>query len=86
MRQRGIRNGAYPESHIYQDTGCELHSACLTCPFEVCRHDLHTERADMVVRRQMTLKLTGEGMTAKEIALRLGISYTAVRRYKGSAR
>ncbi len=28
-----------PEHTEYRDTGCDLHPACLTCPFERCRYD-----------------------------------------------
>lgn len=28
-----------PEYTEYRDTGCDLHPACLSCPFERCRYD-----------------------------------------------
>ena len=36
---RKIRREALPEYANYRDTGCDLATSCLSCPFVRCRHD-----------------------------------------------
>ncbi len=33
------RADALPESHRYEDTGCDVAPACLRCPLLMCRYD-----------------------------------------------
>lgn len=40
-RRRNEREGVPLREHYDKDTGCELASSCLNCPFEICRYDLH---------------------------------------------
>ena len=34
------RRDSLPENTPYQDTGCEVHHSCLTCPLVRCRYDV----------------------------------------------
>ena len=36
---RKVRKEALPENTLYEDTGCDLASSCLSCPFVRCRYD-----------------------------------------------
>ena len=36
---RKVRSEALPENTLYEDTGCDLASSCLSCPFVRCRYD-----------------------------------------------
>ena len=41
-----------PENAKYRDTGCSLHSSCLTCPFDKCRYDMTEDEAKAIARAQ----------------------------------
>jgi transposase-like protein len=84
------RCGAYPEETDYKDTGCDLHPACLTCPFEYCRYDKHTTRPQNIglvafekyrVDNQQARQLRREGMTVQRISEHLNISKRTVLRW-----
>lgn len=82
------RKDAYPEDVEYRDTGCRLHSSCLTCPLAVClyedpgtTHRLINRASDAEV-----LRLRAEGLTVTEVAKRLGLSRRTVFRISANAR
>lgn len=73
-----------PENAQWRDTGCSLHSACLTCPFDKCRYDM-TEDERLALgravrggtsyieerseeRRKRVLALRAQGVKVDEIA------------------
>lgn len=41
MSKKPIKRERYEAAFtaLYVDKGCDLHPACLTCPFERCRYD-----------------------------------------------
>jgi hypothetical protein len=89
VSQRGVpRADALPDYYPYRDEGCDLHPACLTCPFEVCRFDLHhgaqelKRRADRA--RVRALVECGAGVDA--VAAALGISRRSAHRRMAEVR
>lgn len=72
----------YPEHMDWEDTGCDLHPACLTCPFPVCRHD--TENGmHAYLRGAQALEMTRLrtlGKSAKDIAAKFGVTERSVHR------
>lgn len=73
-----------PENARYRDTGCSLHSACLTCPFDKCRYDMTDDEAHALgraqrhgtnyieerteERRKLIVELRGKGVKVNDIA------------------
>lgn len=86
---RQPRRDALPENTHYADTGCDLHSSCLTCPLVRCRYDepggarrlLSSGRDDEV----LALQRRGE-LTIDAIARRVGVSRRTVFRILARAR
>lgn len=86
---RQPRRDALPENTHYADTGCDLHSSCLTCPLARCRYDepggarrlLSTNRDSEVLMLQRHGGLTIDG-----IARRVGISRRTVFRILARSR
>ncbi|KKM04745.1 hypothetical protein LCGC14_1761140 [marine sediment metagenome] len=77
---------ALPEHHRYRDTGCELHSACLTCPLPVCKEELSHGRQS-VRARMRTLQinlLSDEGRSVEWIMQVMGVSRRTVYRAKSA--
>jgi hypothetical protein len=79
-RLRRARSDALPENTAYADTGCEVHSSCLSCPLVRCRYDqpggtrrIVSEGRD---RSIVALRRAGEGV--EEIASRFGVSRRTV--------
>ena len=71
-----------PENIRYRDTGCELHSACLTCPLPVCKEELSHGRQS-VRARMRTLQinlLLSEGRSIGWIMQVMGVSERTVYR------
>ncbi len=82
-------SNAYPEGTDYRDEGCDLHPACLTCPFERCKYDIpSSERSDVTFneRLEQVRALHGRGLTVKAIAKHLGMSRRTVFRYLARGR
>ena len=76
----------------YADTGCDVSSACLQCPLELCKHDdpvyylqwkadLRGETPRKKTIMEVKLRIT-EGMSFKEISQEYGIPTRTIRRYK----
>jgi predicted transcriptional regulator YheO len=79
-----VHPSALPEGREWPDTGCELHSRCLTCPFEECQYETTYEakrEAKIADMMELTHKLYSTGLTQKEVAERLNISRRQVIRY-----
>jgi len=77
-----VRADALPENASYRDTGCDLHSACLTCPLVRCRYDrrsgvrgLRNEFRDARIRR-----LRRQGKSVPQIMAETGVSRRTVYR------
>jgi CRP-like cAMP-binding protein len=86
---RPSRRDALPEHTRYVDSGCSVHSSCLTCPLVRCRYDDPGGiRALLSVGRdERILALRQQGrMTVKQIAERLGVSRRTVFRVLARAR
>ena len=85
---RPLRRDSLPEHTPYVDTGCEVHSSCLTCPLVRCRYDepggaraLHGQERDRTI-----LALRREGRPISLIAQRFGVSRRTVFRVLAAAR
>ena len=82
------RRDSLPEHTPYQDTGCEVHNSCLTCPLVRCRFDEpggarklvaeHRDRSIVLAQRQ--------GGNVDNIARRFGVSRRTVFRALARAR
>lgn len=76
---------ALPEFVRYRDVGCDLHSACLTCPLPVCKEELsHGSRAVRARMRGLQIALlVGEGHSVRWIAQVMGVTTRSI--YKSMA-
>ena len=85
---RPLRRDALPEHTRYADTGCEVHSSCLTCPLVRCRYDEPGgARALLGQERDRTiLVMRREGRPISLIAQRFGVSRRTVFRVLAVAR
>lgn len=63
-----------PESTVYQDTGCNLHSQCLTCPLPVCRYEMPPGRARVVVQAVELRRLLASGRTREQAMAEMSMS------------
>ncbi len=77
---RRARSDALPENTRYVDTGCDVHSNCLTCPLVRCRYDepggarrIRSRGRDQTI---VARRRAGEGV--EEIASRIGVSRRTV--------
>ncbi|KKL14326.1 hypothetical protein LCGC14_2339010 [marine sediment metagenome] len=77
---------APPEFVHYRDVGCDLHSACLTCPLPVCKEELkHGAASIRAHMRELQINLLrSEGRTVEWIAEVMGISVRTVCRLSAS--
>lgn len=75
-----------PEHVRYQDVGCDLHYACLTCPLPVCKEELTqgTQAIRAYMRNLQIALFRSEGRTVEWIAQVMGITTRGV--YKSVAR
>jgi len=78
--ERKLREDALPEHARYVDTGCELHSACLTCPLPVCKEEVSQgARAIRAHMRGLQVRLLrSEGHTVEWVAQVMGLSIRTV--------
>jgi hypothetical protein len=85
---RPLRRDALPEHTRYVDTGCAVHSSCLTCPLVRCRYDEPGgARAVLGQERDRTiLSLRAEGRPISLIAQRFAISRRTVFRVLAASR
>jgi hypothetical protein len=76
------------DTERYEDTGCALWHACLSCPFPVCGEELPGGVDDL--RRRLTYQVVGwlleDGHSAGEVARRLGFTRRHVLRIKAALR
>lgn len=66
----------------YEDTGCDLWRACLTCPLPACRYDLPPKRAVKLVHLLQYEALARQGLTVQEISARMRVSRRTVFRLR----
>jgi len=71
------RCDALPEYSDYADTGCDLYTACLSCPLPRCRYDANggasailREGRDQVIQRAAA----HHGVTVDDLARMFGLS------------
>jgi len=74
-------------NRMAEDTGCELHDDCLTCPFSECVYDTkHGAQHFRTLQKQATIEQMAKYHSTKEIAEQLGVSRRTVERaLKGAA-
>jgi hypothetical protein len=79
---------ALPEETAYADGGCDLHPACLTCPFPACRYDLPGGAPELLamVRAGRVRAAAARGLAPAEIARELGLNVRMVFRDLAGAR
>ena len=79
--RRPPRRDALPEHTHYVDTGCSLHSSCLTCPLARCRYEepggARRILSDDRDRSILTLRHE-QGLPVNAIAQRYGVSRRTV--------
>jgi hypothetical protein len=77
-----------PEHTEYRDTGCNLHAACLTCPFERCRYDApRAARVNMNADRDREIvRLFLAGVPPVAIGRRVALTERSVFRIASSMR
>ena len=87
-----ISLGSNHAQTVFEDTGCELADACLTCPMPRCKYDMTGRELRQYFRLQRQQQLDGieaartaeivrlheDGLSARKVADRLGISETLV--------
>jgi hypothetical protein len=72
----------------WPDNGCRLNPRCLECPLPVCKDDLGLDsRRYLNLDRNRRIREAAEtGATLPEVAEKIGVSLTTVRRVMGSRR
>jgi transcriptional regulator of acetoin/glycerol metabolism len=85
---RSPRRDALPEHTSYADTGCTIHSSCLTCPLVRCRYDEPGGARKLLSdeRDRSILALRRQGRPISVIANRFGVSRRTVFRALAHAR
>ena len=82
-----VRCDALPENFEYQDDGCEVAPACLSCPLERCRYDefhgLHMAR--LRARNPQVVALRRDGALIREIMAQFRLSRRQVYRVLAQA-
>lgn len=78
-----VRPDALPSHDMHPDTGCDLHPACLTCPFAVCRYELPNgvQMLRASARKAEVMRAWRAGEQPTDIASRLGVSARTVYRH-----
>jgi len=68
----------------YADRGCTESPSCLKCPLQVCIHDLPVKNGVKELRRAQKrariMEALDGGMSVKEVAAHLGVSYQTINR------
>lgn len=80
---RAQRRDSLPEFKDYADTGCHLHSACLTCPFSTClaEEGPSPHKARSLALTSHLQALRDSGLTVMQVVAATGVSRrTAYRR------
>ena len=72
------RTQGLPEFFEFRDTGCDLHPACLSCPFERCRYDAKIDVVRAAQRRTEAKRLRASGLKAPAIAAMMGVTERTV--------
>lgn len=69
------------DSLPWNDTGCDVHPSCLTCPLKRCIYE-RSQRSQATDGKAVAAKaLRAEGKGADEIAALLGVSRKTVYRF-----
>ena len=83
MRRNEPLMDRLPEVTVFQDTGCDLHPSCLSCPLPRCRYDDPgwIQREERGQRDTELLKLRAKhALPVDELAARFGVSTRTVHR------
>ena len=88
LGERAPRRDALPEHTSYADTGCDIHTSCLTCPLVRCRYDEPggARRLLSDERDRTIIELRREGRPISAIASRFGVSRRTVFRVLAHSR
>lgn len=79
MRDVPILPGEYSN---WKDTGCELHSLCLECPFPRCLEEKPRgkQRLRLKTRASAMRKMRRSGISVRVVAMAFGVSVRTVQR------
>ncbi|MFA5401202.1 MAG: helix-turn-helix domain-containing protein [Dehalococcoidia bacterium] len=79
MRDVPVLPGEYSN---WKDTGCELHSLCLECPFPRCLEEKPRgkQRARLKLRALAMRKMRRNGNGVRDVARAFGVSVRTVQR------
>jgi methylphosphotriester-DNA--protein-cysteine methyltransferase len=71
------------DPEVYRDTGCAVHSACLSCPLPRCRYDepgwLQREERSARDAEVLTIR-AHQALTVEQLASRFNLSQRTVHR------
>jgi len=73
------------ESYYQVRNGCKKHNDCFTCPFPDCRaggNETNGGSKEMYERKRQVIELTNQGLSTKEVALKVGLTDRQVRRIR----
>lgn len=63
------------------DTGCEYSPSCLSCPLPACKYEMPLPRQEFMERaREIARVRAAQGLTARQLAARFGVSVRSVHR------
>ena len=83
MRRNESASERLPDVETFRDSGCSLHSSCLTCPLPRCRYDdpgwLQREERDSRDAEVLRLKARHQ-LSVDQLADKFGVSTRTVHR------
>lgn len=90
---RGNAGVAIINLDTYRDTGCRLHSACLTCPFAVCVYEAPGSTKELMrdqaeakaTAKAEAVKLLDAGTPVPVVAQQMRVSTRTVHRWQREA-
>jgi len=65
---------------LAQDTGCDLHDDCLTCPLKRCKYDQFRFNEKRQARDDRILRYYMDGKSVSELADLFGLSVRTIQR------
>lgn len=80
--ETAIKPGLLPDDSNWKDNGCELFSACLSCPLPTCIEERPRgkQKLRMLARAEYMAELRRQGKGTREIAALFQVSQRTVQR------